>query len=71
METGLRRVVKDALIGKILIQSHPKTGEPSVIISQFLMIIFDLIIHIIFYYACSYIFLSFLIIFINVMYCLW
>lgn len=30
MENGLRRVVKDALIGKILIQSHPKTGEPSV-----------------------------------------
>ncbi|CAG8449887.1 2115_t:CDS:2 [Funneliformis mosseae] len=29
METGLRRVVKDALIGKILIQSRPKTGEPS------------------------------------------
>ncbi|RIA98715.1 uracil phosphoribosyltransferase-domain-containing protein [Glomus cerebriforme] len=29
METGLRRVVKDTLIGKILIQSHPKTGEPS------------------------------------------
>jgi hypothetical protein len=30
MENGLRRVVKDALIGKILIQSRPKTGEPSV-----------------------------------------
>ncbi|CAJ0640646.1 1401_t:CDS:2 [Entrophospora sp. SA101] len=29
METGLRRVVKDSLIGKILIQSDPKTGEPS------------------------------------------
>ncbi|CAB5310952.1 unnamed protein product [Rhizophagus irregularis] len=29
MEVGLRRVVKDALIGKILIQSRPKTGEPS------------------------------------------
>ncbi|GBC01847.1 hypothetical protein RclHR1_04350023 [Rhizophagus clarus] len=29
MENGLRKVVKDALIGKILIQSRPKTGEPS------------------------------------------
>ncbi|KAG9284398.1 hypothetical protein G9A89_023655 [Geosiphon pyriformis] len=28
METGLRRVFKDALIGKILIQSDPHTGEP-------------------------------------------
>ncbi|CAG8571845.1 6686_t:CDS:10, partial [Ambispora leptoticha] len=28
MENGLRRVHKDALIGKILIQSNPSTGEP-------------------------------------------
>ncbi|CAG8567091.1 4624_t:CDS:10, partial [Acaulospora colombiana] len=29
METGFRRAVKDATIGKILIQTNPKTGEPS------------------------------------------
>ncbi|KAI8138802.1 uridine kinase [Fennellomyces sp. T-0311] len=28
METGLRRVCSDALIGKILIQTDPSTGEP-------------------------------------------
>ncbi|CAG8592840.1 3277_t:CDS:10 [Paraglomus brasilianum] len=28
METGLRRAIKDALIGKMLIQSDPQTGEP-------------------------------------------
>ncbi|CAG8734721.1 3659_t:CDS:2, partial [Racocetra fulgida] len=28
MEAGLRRVAKDALIGKILIQTDPTTGEP-------------------------------------------
>ena len=30
METGLRRAIKDALIGKMLIQSDPQTGEPQV-----------------------------------------
>jgi len=72
METGLRRVVKDALIGKILIQSHPKTGEPSVNIihmSTFnIVIIFELMV---FYYIYSYILLTFLIMFMNVMYCSW
>lgn len=30
METGLKRVCNDALIGKILIQTDPSTGEPQV-----------------------------------------
>ena len=30
LESGLRHVVKDAAIGKILIQTDPKTGEPMV-----------------------------------------
>lgn len=70
MEVGLRRVVKDALIGKILIQSRPKTGEPSVS-KKSVFVINLLLIHAIFLLCFSYILLAYQIIFMNVMYYLW
>jgi uridine kinase len=30
MEAGLKRVFADAVIGKLLIQTDPKTGDPEV-----------------------------------------
>ncbi|CAG8519696.1 18681_t:CDS:10 [Acaulospora morrowiae] len=35
METGFRRAVKDAMIGKMLIQTDSKTGEPSLHYTKF------------------------------------
>jgi len=37
MEAGLRKVVKDVPIGKILIQGDPSTGEPQVDVKFFVL----------------------------------
>lgn len=48
MEIALREVCKDIRIGKILIQSDPKTSEPMVI-KFFLMILNSFVFNLLFY----------------------